>query len=250
MSGIARAAVLIPGVSELRTTGKIAGAARRWASGCGCFEAGTLVATPEGLVPIETIAVGDLVLAQNEATGEIAPKPVTDLIRPEPKPLYALKLRDASGEIETFHATDDHPWKVEGKGWVETVDLKPEDRIDTASGADMVLLRAEVTDRIEHTYNLTVADWHTFLVGEDQAVVHNACRPVGVPSDWVQQRGRKDGHTKWVNPRNPHDYVRVKRDGTITQVRNGKAYDVNGNLVDLRSPEAHGITPDMFRFRP
>jgi hypothetical protein len=74
---------------------------------------------------------------------------VTDLIRPEPKPLYALKLKDASGEIETFHATDDHPWKVEGKGWVETQHLKPEDRIDTASGEDMVLLTLEQTERVD-----------------------------------------------------------------------------------------------------
>ncbi len=56
---------------------------------------------------------------------EIAPKPVTDLIRPEPKPLYALQALDEGGEAGTFHATDDHPWKVEGKGWVETADLRP-----------------------------------------------------------------------------------------------------------------------------
>jgi RHS repeat-associated protein len=152
------------------------GATGSW-SDCGCLEEGTLVTTPTGLRPIEQIAVGDLVLAVNEATGEIAAKPVTDLIRPEPKPLYALKLRDASGEIETFHATDDHPWRVEGKGWVETLDLKAGDRIDTASGADMVVTSLTLTSRIEQTYNLTVADWHTFMVGEDQAVVHNACLP-------------------------------------------------------------------------
>lgn len=143
---------------------------------CGCLEAGTLVATSEGLVPIETIKVGDRVLAVNEKTGEIAPKPVTDLIRPEPKPLYRLSLTDAGGEAETFHATDDHPWKVEGTGWVETLQLKPGDRIDTGSGADMVVTLLTLTERTEQTYNLTVADWHTFMIGEDQAVVHNACK--------------------------------------------------------------------------
>jgi RHS repeat-associated protein len=145
---------------------------------CGCFETGTLVSTPNGPRRIEEIAVGDLVLAQNEQSGEIAPKRVTQLIRPQPKPLYKVQLRDASGEIETFHATDDHPWMVEGKGWVETINLKHEDRIDTASGEDMVLLSMEQTQRVEQTYNITVADWHTFLVGEDQAVVHNACGPI------------------------------------------------------------------------
>jgi hypothetical protein len=74
-------------------------------------------------------------------------------------------------------------------------------------------------------------------------------RPSDVPKNWLEQAGKKDGHTKYVNPSNPHDYVRVKRDGTITQVRNGKAYDVNGNQVDLKSPEAHGITSETFNFR-
>jgi hypothetical protein len=136
-----------------------------------------LVATPHGLVAIETLTFGDLVLAQNETTGEIAAKPITDLIRPEPKPLYLLALRDASGETETFLATDDHPWRVEGNGWVETADLNKGDRIDTASGEDMVVLSVSLTQRVEQTFNLTVADWHTFLVGEDRAVVHNvACQ--------------------------------------------------------------------------
>ena len=142
---------------------------------CGCFEAGTLVSTPGGSRPIEDIEVGDMVLSVNEETGQIAAKPVTDLIRPEPKPLYALSLLDASGEVERFHATDDHPWKVQGKGWVETADLTAGDRVETGSGADMMVTSLSLTDRVEKTYNLTVAEWHTFMVGEDGAIVHNQC---------------------------------------------------------------------------
>jgi RHS repeat-associated protein len=76
-----------------------------------------------------------------------------------------------------------------------------------------------------------------------------AIRPRGVPSHWVEQPGRRARHTKFVNPANQHDYVRVKPDGTITQVRDGKAFDAQGNRVNLDSPEAHGITPDRFIFR-
>jgi RHS repeat-associated protein len=83
-------------------------------------------------------------------------------------------------------------------------------------------------------------------VGEAAA---KALRPNGVPSNWVAQAGQKAGHTKYVNPANPHDYVRVKPDGTITQVRNGKAYDINGNRVSLKSNAAHGITSETFVFR-
>lgn len=78
----------------------------------------------------------------------------------------------------------------------------------------------------------------------------NSQRPNGVPKDWLQTPGKKEGHTKWVNPKNNHDYVRVKADGTVTQVRNGKAYDRNGNQVTTKSPEAHNIKPKDFIFRP
>jgi filamentous hemagglutinin len=37
----------------------------------------------------------------------------------------------------------------------------------------MVVTALKLTERVEQTYNLTVADWHTFMVGEDHAVVHN-----------------------------------------------------------------------------
>jgi hypothetical protein len=216
---------------------------------CGCLEAGTLVATPEGLQPIERIAIGQLVLAVNEVTGDVAPKRVTDLIRPDPKPLYALHVLDSGGEAERFHATDDHPWKVEGKGWTQTIDLKPGDRVDTSSGADLVVTSLELTKRTEKTYNLTVADWHTFMIGEDMAVVHNACPPSGVPSSWLSIPPTKNDRLNFVNPANKHQFVRVKQDGTIVQMHDGRAVDRNGNLVDPRSPAAHNITSSEFIFR-
>ena len=37
----------------------------------------------------------------------------------------------------------------------------------------MLVTALTLTDRVEHTYNLSVADWHTFMVGEDRVVVHN-----------------------------------------------------------------------------
>ena len=72
-----------------------------------------------------------------------------------------------------FHATDDHPWRVHGRGWVHTVDLRPGDRIDTASDDDLVVTALTLTTRVELTYNLTVEEWHTLLIGDDRAVVHN-----------------------------------------------------------------------------
>jgi RHS repeat-associated protein len=75
-------------------------------------------------------------------------------------------------------------------------------------------------------------------------------KPHGVPADWQHQPGNKPGNEKWVNPKNPnHDYVRVRPDGTVTQVRNGKAFDLYGNSVELDSGPAHGIEMQDFIFR-
>jgi RHS repeat-associated protein len=140
---------------------------------CGCFEAGTEVSTPNGPRPIEDIMIGDLVFAQNERTGEIAAKAVVSLIRPENKALYALSFIGPDGQKGTFSVTDDHPWKVQGKGWVETQHLAPYDHIETASGQDIVVETVHLTERRARTYNLTIADWHTFMVGRNAAIVHN-----------------------------------------------------------------------------
>jgi RHS repeat-associated protein len=156
-----------PIVKGLGSTLRLAGKA------CSCFVEGTLVKTPDGLRPIEEIEMGDLVLAWDEDTGRIEVRPVTDLIRPEPKVIWRLEARDAGGEIEVFHVTDDHPWRVERAGWVETKDLRAGQTLTTADKRGMTILEIAPTDRIERTYNFTVDGLHTFLVGEDGAVVHN-----------------------------------------------------------------------------
>ncbi len=142
---------------------------------CGCLEAGTLVATPDGLVSVEHIKVGDLVLSVDERSGKIAPKKVAALIRPDPKPAYELEVRNLSGKTEVFDATADHPWMVDGAGWIETSSLKIGERIKPGSGPDVTITSLSLTNRIEPTYNLEVGDWHTFMVGRDHLVVHNAC---------------------------------------------------------------------------
>jgi len=220
------------GAIDLLPIGKFVTVGKLAIRACGCFEKGTLVSTPDGLRPIEDIKLGDKVLAVEEATGKVAPKAVTALIRPGPKQLYELSLTDPGGEAETFHATDDHPWKVQGKAWVETAKLAPGNRIKTGSGADMVVTKLELTDRVEETYNLTVADWHTFLVGEDQALVHNVNCNIG-PS------GRFKIHNVNVSSRkSAQDAARANSArGQAPMRHSGHFHAVNGK--GLKKPGVH-----------
>ncbi|MEY2759834.1 MAG: hypothetical protein RIR33_3612 [Pseudomonadota bacterium] len=129
---------------------------------CGCLVAGTLVVTPTGTRPIEEIAVGDLVLSWEEETGRIEMRPVTSLVRTEPKLIWSIQVRNAHGGSSTFEATDDHPWQVRGIGWVDTKDLRAGQMLATANKRDAQILAVFPTIRLETSYNLSVKGFNTF----------------------------------------------------------------------------------------
>ena len=107
---------------------------RKFGRACGCVVAGTLVATPTGLVAIETLEVGDIVLAYDPETDEVSPQPVLDVITTERKPTYNVVLRAASGKTAQFEATDDHPWLNAAKEWRNTEEMVVGDRLIAADG--------------------------------------------------------------------------------------------------------------------
>ena len=85
-------------------------------------------------------------------------------------------------------------------------------------------------------------------------------RPDGVPSDWIHEPSDKGGGDKWINPDNPHDYVRsmpgnpdstypAQQEPYTVRMNNGKALDVNGNRVNPDTPEAH-VPSGQFQFFP
>ena len=81
----------------------------------------------------------------------IATQTVTALIRPEPQATYELVLRDGGGEREVFYSSADHPWFVVGRGWVETAQLQPQDRIVSALSADLTVQSLTLTGRTDTT---------------------------------------------------------------------------------------------------
>jgi hypothetical protein len=139
-----------------------------------CLVAGTEVETPNGLVPIENIKVGDIVLAFDEQTGKLAPEPVTALIRPDPEATLSVVLTSSDHKATVFRASADHPWMLASGEWRDTSELKAGDRIRTATGIALSVKSVVATGRVEQTYNLTVDGLHTYLIGEDHVVVHNS----------------------------------------------------------------------------
>jgi hypothetical protein len=131
-----------------------------------CFVAGTLVLTQQGQLPIEMVRVGDLVLAQNVDSGELAFKPVLRATVRPAGPLVKVQI----GRDE-FKTTSGHLFWVAGEGWVKARNL--------SSGMDVHCLRGALANQVTsigdkaETYNLVVADFHTYFVGQERVLTHD-----------------------------------------------------------------------------
>lgn len=148
--------------------------ARRAAKVCNCcFAAGTPIMTVDGEVPIETVKVGQLVFARNAENGETELKPVTELIVTEQKLLYELVTLSKSGVEERLEVTDNHPFWVGGKGWVDAAKLEAGMELVDLKGEPLTVQSLRSLDRLDKTYNFTVADFHTYFAGKQRAFVHN-----------------------------------------------------------------------------
>jgi hypothetical protein len=133
---------------------------------CDCLAAGTPVWTARGAVAIEEIVIGDMVLSQHPETGELAYKPVLGTTVRPASPLAAIRLVG-----ETLRTSGGHPLWVEGRGWVKARNVKGSDVLHGASyGASVLSVEIEPASE---TYNLVVADFHTYFVGASRVLSHD-----------------------------------------------------------------------------
>ncbi len=140
-----------------------------------CFAPGTPVMTPDGLVPIEQLREGDLVLSQSDTTGEIAYKRITRTFETPDKPVIELAVTDTLGHMDALQVTPEHPFWVDGQGWVPANELTAGQTFGSASGSWLRVKGSTWTNIRTTVYNLEVEDFHTYFVGEGGLWVHNTC---------------------------------------------------------------------------
>jgi len=131
-----------------------------------CLAPGTIVWTSLGAKEIDRLQVGDLLLAKDPETGEIAYKPV---LRTTVRPASDL-IRVRAGGYDSS-ASGGHRFWGSGKGWVRARDLEAGMELHGVRGTTPI----ESVERTGYsqTYNAIVEDFSSYFVGPCQVLTHD-----------------------------------------------------------------------------
>ena len=222
-----------------------------------CFVAGTMILTAAGLVAIENIKAGNKVISTNPETFEVAEKAVLETYVRETTELVHLTI---NGEL--IKTTHDHPFYVKDVGFVSAGELYIGDKLLDSNGNTLLVedRKVENLDEPVKVYNFQVEDFHTYHVGENVILVHNAEKYgnghyKNNPSDNSKvladaeedpgaiygYRPKKDGSLKnfadedWSNP----EFVESAKQKRAQYIENDKAiYDL---VADMKN---HGYSTE------
>ena len=128
-----------------------------------CFVAVTLVMAVAGMVAIEKIKSGDKVISTDPETMETGEKTVLETYIREVTTLVHITVNG-----EEIITTVDHPFYVQGRGFVEAGKLLVGDKFLNVN-ANILLVEnfnVELTDEPVTVYNFQVEDFHTYHVGK------------------------------------------------------------------------------------
>ena len=181
-----------------------------------CFVAGTLVTTEDGQEPIEEIEVGDKVLSENELTGEVAVKTVTETYVNETDELIHIGVNG-----ETISATPTHPFYVDKLGWTLARSLRAGDVLVLSNGELVTVewVQHEILESPIKVYNFEVQDFHTYFVGECGVLVHNECK-----TDWGAAHTKKN--------ENHNNAIEIELDNALANGANKSSIRKNKWQVD------------------
>ena len=205
--------------------------------GGNCFVAGTLVVTCEGLVPIEQIEVGDLVLSRCDRTGAQGYQPVITVFPSVGINLLEVDAGSTAEDSTPLTVTANHPFWVEGRGWRNASALQVGDTLSTAAGGLLELERIEGTSATEvAVYNFEVATWHTYFVASG-----SECARI-----WVHNTGKKGagGDCRGASGGEPPQLARGKRAHKEEPVLPGERAEVptpSGKRMDRYNEETGHI---------
>jgi hypothetical protein len=218
-----------------------------------CFVAGTPVWTAHGWQAIDSIQVGDGVLARDPETGREQLRRVLATHVTHPAGLVHVRyaaLGRNGGEEDEVVCTREHPFGLAGlvpAKFVPAGELRPGDRLSLAQGREAVVtaVRDEAAPAGGRftTYNLTVEADHTFFVGRAGVWVHNTCRAAQTVEDGVVAAEKKAGQTG--------DLAARKRPYNLEETLEKKQYrpveDANAAMLNVSLSNSKVMLEDITR---
>ncbi|WP_397335449.1 polymorphic toxin-type HINT domain-containing protein [Paenibacillus thiaminolyticus] len=124
--------------------------------------------TEAGFKPIEQIRVGDLVQTKDETTGKTGYNTVIELFQRQTNETYKITVKGI-----TITTTEEHPFWVPGRGWIEARHLKVGDLLQNPEGKLYPINRIEIKNGITTVYNFRVEGVHNYFVTELEIWTHN-----------------------------------------------------------------------------
>jgi hypothetical protein len=216
------------------------------------FLPGTGVLLAGGVsVPIESVRVGDRVVATDPARGVTALREVTDTFTTYDDKHFT-RLSTPAG---TVTATDTHPfWLINERRWADAAEIAAGDELRLAGGSSLTVTAVSRYTQRQTTYDLAVAGIHAYYVGigSSYALVHNnnpckewdadpsvkgpaAGKKLKPPHQRHTVAGAKNGMVKEKNTiilkgREAEIEGDIKgiAEGKAKLVDNGSAYEING----------------------
>ena len=143
-------------------------------TGSSCFVAGTKISTPNGLVDIEKVNVGDMVESWNEDTGTVESSRVVRTMRHDVvnEAIFSIHV---NGDV--IRATGIHPFMVVGdsgyRTWVKAKNLSVGTLLSMLDGSTCAIEKIEVEVLTTQVFNMEVDGNHTYYVGGSGVLVHN-----------------------------------------------------------------------------
>jgi hypothetical protein len=130
---------------------------------------------------------------------------------------------------EEIVTTVDHPFYVQGRGFINAGNLLIGDKLVSVNGEDLVIEEFFIEETAEpvDVYNFQVEDYHTYFVGDCAVWVHNAecvgANGTQISSETVWKNGKteridvensapgiRDGNLHYHDPNNRKYYYDIK----------------------------------------
>jgi Pretoxin HINT domain/TadE-like protein/Restriction endonuclease fold toxin 5 len=199
--------------------------------GCASFGAGTSIWAGKHRLPIETLRTAGEVSSRSEIGYFDREQPITRTFQRAAASYHWLET-----EASALAVTAEHPFWVQGRGWVAAQDIEFGTPVATANGDTLVLSNTRVDEPLQ-VFNFSVAGTASYFVGNEGLWAHNATCAVRVqyrrprsPSNFAV--GASDGGAgQWTRISRPdNDAYRYQE--RITGAPRGVEYNVNGVNFD------------------